>query len=249
MKRIILFVLINFLFINDVYALTEENELEVLRQKIKSIEQRVDLIEEGQLDKTYPIGSIYITTVYSEVSQVENTIGGKWEKYGAGKTLFGLDENNTDFNIVNKIGGSSVTTLTENNLPSHSHSIPELNGSTDESGEHTHTRGSMNITGYISLRAYEYNHDTVLAGGQAFSSSIVDWPGTHDMLRAAGVSPAYYNVVNFNAADNWTGETSLNGTHTHNFTTNSNTSGSTGGGISFTKLPPYITVYMYKRVA
>ena len=36
--------------------------------------------------------------------------------------------------------------------------------------------------------------------------------------------------------------------HSHSVTTKASTTGSTGSGTSFTNLPPYITVYMYKRV-
>ena len=249
MKKLCFMIVIYFVLINNIYALNEENELEQLKQNIQQISEKISLLDKNRLERTYPIGSIYITTVYSDVSQVEQNIGGKWEKYSSGRALFGLDRDNTSFNEVNKVGGSSNSTLSEDNLPSHTHEIPELKGSTNEIGAHTHTRGTMNITGYFSTRSYVgSNHDTILGAGGAFSNSVVEWPGSHDMLSATGISPAYYNVVNLNASDNWTGETSSNGSHTHNVTTIANTSGSVGSATPFTNLPPYITVYMYKRI-
>ena len=40
----------------------------------------------------------------------------------AGKTIVGLDPNDTDFNVVGKLFGSKTHTLTINELPAHKHS-------------------------------------------------------------------------------------------------------------------------------
>ena len=68
--------------------------------------------------KTYPVGSIYISTSSTNPSTI---YGGTWERYGQGKTLVGLNESETEFSTVNKIGGEKTHTLTVNEMPSHNH--------------------------------------------------------------------------------------------------------------------------------
>ena len=68
--------------------------------------------------KTYPVGSIDISTSSANPSTI---YGGTWERYGQGKTLVGLNESETEFSTVNKIGGEKTHTLTVNEMPSHNH--------------------------------------------------------------------------------------------------------------------------------
>ena len=51
----------------------------------------------------YPVGSIYLS-----VNNINPTkwFGGKWEQIAKGRTLVGVDTNDTDFNTVKKTGGS-----------------------------------------------------------------------------------------------------------------------------------------------
>ena len=53
--------------------------------------------------KSYPVGSIYISTSSTNPG---STYGGTWVEYGKGKTLVGVDSSDSDFNTVEKIGGS-----------------------------------------------------------------------------------------------------------------------------------------------
>ena len=55
------------------------------------------------LDTIYPIGSIFISTNNTNPSSF---LGGKWEVFGSGKTLVGVDTSQTEFNSVEKTGGS-----------------------------------------------------------------------------------------------------------------------------------------------
>ena len=72
----------------------------------------------SNFDKTYPVGSIYISTSGTNPSTI---YGGTWERYGQGKTLVGLNESETEFSTVNKIGGEKTHTLTIDEMPSHNH--------------------------------------------------------------------------------------------------------------------------------
>lgn len=66
----------------------------------------------------FPIGSIYITQEETNPSTILKF--GTWERV-KGKVLVGLDEDDTDFNTIGKIGGEKTHTLTINEMPSHAH--------------------------------------------------------------------------------------------------------------------------------
>jgi len=51
----------------------------------------------------YPVGSIYLSVNTTNPSK---WFGGTWEQIAKGRTLVGVDTNDTDFNTVKKTGGS-----------------------------------------------------------------------------------------------------------------------------------------------
>ncbi len=123
----------------------------------------------------YPIGAIFTTTVaYANSAAVVAAIGGTtWTAFGSGRVLVGVDTGDSNFNTVEKEGGSSTHTLTIAEMPAH-----------------THTYGKSTTSENMSI-------DDI--GG----------------LRGAATT-----------------DTS-----------------STGGGGAHNNLQPYITVYMWKRLA
>lgn len=70
------------------------------------------------LDVFYPIGTIYEST---KPDNPATFMGGTWSRFGNGKVLVGVDENDADFNTVNKTGGEKAHTLTIPEMPSHTH--------------------------------------------------------------------------------------------------------------------------------
>lgn len=70
------------------------------------------------LNIAHPVNSIYIT-VSDENPQI--TLGGEWIRFAQGKALVGVDEDDTDFNKVEKELGKKTYTLTVNEMPSHIH--------------------------------------------------------------------------------------------------------------------------------
>lgn len=74
-------------------------------------------------DKYYPnayykVGDLFLTT-NSENPSVR--FGGTWELFGKGKTLVCVDTSDSDFNTVKKIGGEKKHTLSESEMPTHTH--------------------------------------------------------------------------------------------------------------------------------
>lgn len=69
------------------------------------------------IDLIYPVGAIYIGI--NNISP-ETFIGGKWQAFGTGRTIVGVDATQAEFNTANKAGGSKMHTLSTNEMPSHS---------------------------------------------------------------------------------------------------------------------------------
>ena len=57
------------------------------------------------LDKVYPVGSIYLSTKSTNPSTL---FGGTWVSWGAGKFLVGINSSDSNFNTVEKTGGSKT---------------------------------------------------------------------------------------------------------------------------------------------
>lgn len=79
----------------------------------KSIQLKNNENEKMYPHPYYPVGSIYLS--------VNNTnpnkwFGGVWEQIAKGRTLVGVDINDTDFNTVKKTGGSKY-------LQEHTHTL------------------------------------------------------------------------------------------------------------------------------
>ena len=66
------------------------------------------------LDKIYPVGSIYINTTGTNPSTF---LGGTWSSFGAGKVPVGQDTTQTEFDTLGETGGSKTTTIGTTNLP------------------------------------------------------------------------------------------------------------------------------------
>lgn len=56
--------------------------------------------------KFYPIGSIYISTTNVDPN---TAFGGTWERWGKGKTVIGVDEDDSTFSSVEISGGENLT--------------------------------------------------------------------------------------------------------------------------------------------
>lgn len=175
------------------------------------------------LDTIYPVGSVYMSASSTNPRTLFGV--GTWERIGAGRGL--IDAGGAI--AAGSTGGADTHALTVNEMPAHSHQ-----GSTSSAGSHTHTRGSMNITGGFGW------FDGTISGL---------WGAFHDAGQRACKSGKsgrddFHGPAVFDASRNWVGETSWNGAHTHAVTV-----GNTGGGQSFSIRNPYLAVYIWKRTA
>ena len=95
--------------------------------------QDSDLIKQLKL-AINPIGTVITTTNSDNPS---NYIGGTWERYGKGRVLVGIDENDEDFSAIGKVGGAKKHALTTDEMPSHTHTMrrSQSTGTSDYTGQ------------------------------------------------------------------------------------------------------------------
>lgn len=175
------------------------------------------------IDAIYPIGSIYISVNSTNPSIL---FGGTWEQI---ENTFLLAAGSTY--TAGNTGGNSTITLQTTNLPPHTHNL----------SSHYHNVPS--------------NTGTANNGGNSFWWSVMSYG---DNVALPGQSAHWKN---WNSPGGGSTFGSHEGTavlnHTHSVTVNSinskgpsnNTSGSTGSGTAISIMPPYLAVYMWKRIA
>lgn len=108
-------------------------------------------------------------------------------------------------------GTVGETVLTVDQIPSHSHT-----GSTSTAGSHSHTRGSMNITGFFGAD----DRAARLTDGAFYSKN----DASQNTSAEGGDGRPWWRFL-FDASRTWSGSTSESGSHSHSITM-----GSTGGG-------------------
>ena len=191
--------------IDELYSLTTD------RDKLKT----------EILNLTWPVGSIYTSIEDNTVEKVQERFGGKWETFSEGTTLVGNDGTNYITNDNAKgSGGSSTVTLSESNLPSHSHVIPALSVSS-WSGSHNH---ASSIGGFFFIM-------------NGSSSETIG--GFSEGMAFQGATKARVTT---------TGDTTVKVSGQK--TTASNTTTCTNcSATSFSVQDPYTVVYMYKRTS
>ena len=179
-----------------------------------------DSLKQQLLDFCFPVG--YVMTTASSVNPSE-THGGTWKLITEG--TFIVAAGNSSQYKQGQTGGEATHKLTIDETPSHHHNV-----TLTSNGKHTHTRGTMNITGTFGADDRMFN-----SYSGAFSKGASANTGSQ--------KSEWGNVFDFDASRSWTGATSENGEHSHEVTM-----ADTGGGKAHNNIPPYIAMYMWQRV-
>lgn len=157
----------------------------------------------------------YLRTDYPNLFAVLGT------KYGSNSnTTFGVPDMTNLY--VKCWDGSSVGVTQGGQVGKHRHA---LNGTTGSESAHTHTRGSMNITGKIDGSANPQVHETFGELVQQYTSvdgAFVPIWGIQDAVADAGTESAQMRGFNFDASRSWTGTTSGGSSHSHTLSGNTN---------------------------
>ena len=69
--------------------------------------------------EAFPVGSIFISVVATSPTVLLGY--GVWTAFGAGRAMVGIDPLQTEFDTVKETGGAKTHTLTEAEMPSHTH--------------------------------------------------------------------------------------------------------------------------------
>ena len=223
-----------------------------MQDRLNILESKIDNIENGMLDKIYPVGSIYISTTYSTIEEVENAIGGIWEKYAQGRTIIGegTDESGNIYQSGQK-GGNKTITLSSSNIPSLS-----VTGTTNSTGsgysiQHacvsrtTSTNGNHNHEFYNGGQAMTLFANSGYAGYGDGSYGFVSaktawWSSVNKNLGGIRSAGDHAHTVTDCYANSISGVQSHNHSFTGNYTNNSVSSINTES--------PYIVTYMYRRI-
>lgn len=148
-----------------------------------------------------PVGSIYLSLTTDNPT---NLFGGTWERI---KDTFLLAAGDTY--ALGGTGGAATVTLSTANMPAH-----------------THTRGTMEITG-----AFKVDPATAwcrVSGEGAF----VNGYSSGAWMTGGSDGDTINSGVNFQASKTWSGATS-----------------SVGSGTAHNNMPPYLAVYIWKRIS
>lgn len=169
----------------------------------------------------FPVGSLYFST---NSTNPGTYLGGTWAAFGAGRVPVGFDSGQTEFDTDEETGGAKTVTLTEAEMPAHTHSGSSL--STSDPGNHTHSTPNhthtfnMSVSGANNGMFHHVNGTTAAADGGTNGSKTTNSGGG--------------------------GTSGGSGAHTHTISGNV---GSTGDGDPHNNLQPYIVVRMWKRTA
>lgn len=115
------------------------------------------------LKMVFTVGSTYITQ--ENINPSEFLGFGTWERV-KGRVLVGLDENDTDFNQIGKIGGEKTHKLTVDEMPSHTHKQSLDGGSSSEAS------AAYNWILSTARYLYEGNDLAISAGGNQHHNNL-----------------------------------------------------------------------------
>lgn len=200
-----------------------------------------NVINLNQIGKNYRIGDVIIS-ISSENPSLQ--YGGEWELLCPGKTLICIDTQDSDFNTVEKTGGSKTVTLTSSQIPSHSHG---LNGHTHSFQVTSETAGGHTPSGSISTKSLTGTFTAMRGGASGVFTQKSESSYTY------GGTGTTREIVSMNASHNhtFTGDAVAAHSHKVSGTTagNSNMTTSVGNNASHSNLQPYLVVYMWVKVA
>ncbi|MDD3392597.1 MAG: hypothetical protein PHE54_03575 [Bacilli bacterium] len=119
---------------------------------------------EELFDLIYPVGSLYLSVTNTNPSLV---FGGEWEAFGSGRTLVGVDEEQTEFAEVLHVGGNKE-------MQEHTHTA-----STDTTGSHSHKQNSNTWMNDSSSYDTRVGGSTGYYAGAALKSYYTSSAGSH----------------------------------------------------------------------
>lgn len=200
------------------------NELNCTKGATSNLQTQINTINSTLFNKIFPIGSIYMSISSTNPSEY---FGGTWVQWGSGRVPVGVDPMQSEFNNVEKTGGTKTVDLSHSHtVNSHSHSSPA----------HSHSLES----GWAKIgRCRNYMEGIAYKTGAGAGSTTYDRAQTN----GGGIAGGSFAATDTTALGGSTSSTSPGHTGSASPGTNSQLSASQS------ILQPYITCYMWKRTA
>lgn len=144
----------------------------------------------GSISAAWPVGSIFFSVLSTNPATLLGF--GTWEAIGAGRVLIGQDTGDPDCATLKQEGGAKTVTLTEAQIPAHSHSVTDPG--------HTHVENSNNATtgGLRGWGAPDTSTNTSTATGYSTASAT-----TGISLGNTGGGQAHANVPPYVIVKMW----------------------------------------------
>ena len=140
----------------------------------------------------YPVGSIY-TNADLDTNPATLLGFGTWSRFAEGRVPVGLAPSDTDFGTLGNTGGAKTVTLTQAQMPSHSHTVNPPSVTTSAGGQHRHQigpKGSWGSFGFV-------DRTTASSSGMAYTS----YDGNHNHS---------VDIPQFNSGSNGSGQSHTN---------------------------------------
>lgn len=208
-----------------------------MQQQIQELNDAIADMEGSTvtLQKAYPVGSLFFSTVNTNPNSILGF--GTWERWGNGKTIVSVDENDDNFNTVEKTGGAKSVSLshthttsghilTTSEIPSHNHTI-----TVNSNGSHNHTIASSTGTHTHSISSSGNHTHTTASSGTHRHSVGVDKDAYYSAAGGESFSVHYNKNDNPSGAQDYV-NCGSNGAHTHSIASSgahTHSIGSSGG--------------------
>ena len=106
-----------------VYTDEDDNDIQLTKGGVAYPSQSTVLADWSKImELVYPVGSVVTLGVSTNPGTLFGV--GTWTRI-EGKVIVGLSSGETEFDTLNETGGAKTHTLTQAEIPSHTHSIPE----------------------------------------------------------------------------------------------------------------------------
>jgi microcystin-dependent protein len=109
---------------------------------------------------SWAVGAIYISV--SSTNPATLLGGGTWARFGQGRVLVSLDENQTEFDTIGETGGAKSVQLTTQHMPYHNHGGATTGRTADHA--HSYTAGTYSQTDAKTGSGYAVGRGTYTGG-------------------------------------------------------------------------------------